>query len=108
MAPRSPSARLATISNHLEDREMSATTQIPDQLPWNPNCTKFPSLKNLPRLPNAPEGAAWVWGKDDQVWSICGLILLPPRSILIARIAGETEPVDAAACQGVSGRDPNR
>jgi hypothetical protein len=46
---------------------MTETTQAPDQLPWNPNCTKFPSRKDLPQLPGAPEGAAWVWGEEDQV-----------------------------------------
>ncbi len=46
---------------------MAESTQAPDQLPWNPNCSKFPSRKELPQLPGAPEGAAWVWGEDDQV-----------------------------------------
>lgn len=49
------------------------TTQLPDNLPWDPNCTQFPSRKELPNIPGAPEGAAWVWGKDDQV---CFFILI--------------------------------
>ncbi|KAJ5620076.1 hypothetical protein N7510_004060 [Penicillium lagena] len=44
----------------------SANTQNPAQLPWDPNCSRFPVRKDLPRLPDAPEGAAWVWGEDDQ------------------------------------------
>lgn len=43
------------------------SVQVPDTLPWDPNCTRFPSRKELPKLPGAPEDAAWVWGKDDAV-----------------------------------------
>ena len=46
---------------------MSSSTQVANKLPWDPNCTKFPSRKDLPKLPDAPDGAAWVWGKDDEV-----------------------------------------
>lgn len=69
MASRSSSARLSALSGHIENSrvKMIDSTQVPDQLPWDPNCAKFPSLKDLPQLPNAPEGAAWVWGEDDQV-----------------------------------------
>lgn len=45
------------------------STQAADHLPWNPNSTSFPTRKNLPKLPDAPDGAAWVWGKDDEVSS---------------------------------------
>lgn len=80
MVSPSPSARLSSISSHLDKMrareespsacksvKMSVETQNPNQLPWDPNCTRFPSLHELPKLPNAPEGAAWVWGDDDQV-----------------------------------------
>lgn len=36
-------------------------------LPWNPDSKSFPSRKELPKIDGAPEGAAWVWGKDDNV-----------------------------------------
>ena len=36
-------------------------------VPFDPNCTKFPSRKDVPKRADAPEGAAWVWGEDDQV-----------------------------------------
>ncbi|KAI9923614.1 hypothetical protein MW887_008536 [Aspergillus wentii] len=39
---------------------MSTTIQDPDQLPWDPNSTQFPSRKKLPTLPGAPEEAAWI------------------------------------------------
>ncbi|KAJ5883757.1 uncharacterized protein N7473_010643 [Penicillium subrubescens] len=57
---------------------MTETAQAPDQLPWNPNCTRFPSRKDLPQLPGAPEGAAWVWGEDDQLGR---LNLLTPQRV---------------------------
>ncbi|CEO58827.1 hypothetical protein PMG11_03529 [Penicillium brasilianum] len=57
---------------------MTETTQAPGQLPWNPNCTKFPSRQELPQLPGAPEGAAWVWGEDDQLGR---LNLLTPQRV---------------------------
>lgn len=46
---------------------MSSRVQVPDRLPWDPSCTRFPSRKELPTLTGAPEGAAWVWGEDDSV-----------------------------------------
>jgi hypothetical protein len=46
---------------------MSSSIQLASQLPWNPNSTQFPTRKDLPKLPGAPDGAAWVWGKDDEV-----------------------------------------
>ena len=67
------STRLSAISSHIDNKppsnnpKMSSSVQIPNQLPWNPNNTQFPSIKDLPKLPGAPEGAAWVWGKDDEV-----------------------------------------
>jgi len=34
---------------------------------FDPDATTFPLRKDLPRIPGAPEGAAWLWGKDDQI-----------------------------------------
>lgn len=39
----------------------------PTSIPWNPNCTKFPTRRELPKIEGAPEEAAWVWGEDDFV-----------------------------------------
>lgn len=66
MASRSIS-RLSAISSHIQNNPMLSSTQVASHLPWDPNNTKFPSRKDLPKLPGAPEGAAWVWGKDDEV-----------------------------------------
>jgi hypothetical protein len=67
------SSRLSAISSHIDNKppsnnpKMPPSIQIPDQLPWNPNNTQFPSIKDLPKLAGAPEGAAWVWGENDEV-----------------------------------------
>ncbi|KAJ5204404.1 uncharacterized protein N7498_005283 [Penicillium cinerascens] len=80
MAARSSSVRLSAISGQIENSrvKMTGSTQAPDQLPWDPNCARFPLRKELPRLPNSPEGAAWVWGKDDQLGR---LNLLTPERV---------------------------
>lgn len=36
-------------------------------IPFDPNSTKFPTRKELPEIPGAPPGAAWVWGENDYV-----------------------------------------
>lgn len=46
---------------------MLGSSKSPDELPWDPDNTSLPTRKNLPSIPGAPEGAAWVWGKDDYV-----------------------------------------
>jgi hypothetical protein len=50
-------------------------------IPWDPDCTSFPSRKNLPSIPGAPEDAAWVWGVDDNVGR---LNLLTPTRVKAA------------------------
>ncbi|OQE07731.1 hypothetical protein PENVUL_c012G01811 [Penicillium vulpinum] len=66
---------------------MSSTTQVANQLPWNPNNTKFPSQKELPNIPGAPDGAAWVWGKNDEVGR---LNLLTPQRVKASTAEIET------------------
>ncbi|KAL2006039.1 hypothetical protein VTN00DRAFT_9693 [Thermoascus crustaceus] len=73
---------------------LSGGQQSPDQLPWNPDSTKFPSRKDLPKIPGAPEGAAWVWGKDDYIGR---LNLLTPKRVKAASAeikSGEIVPLD--------------
>ena len=36
-------------------------------IPFDPNSNNFPTRKELPSIPGAPNGAAWVWGEDDNV-----------------------------------------
>jgi hypothetical protein len=38
-------------------------------IPWDPNCTIFPTRKELPEIPGAPAEAAWTWGESDYVRS---------------------------------------
>jgi hypothetical protein len=48
-----------------------AKIQNPNSIPWDPNNDIFPLRSELPKKipyhPDAPEDAAWVWGKDDYV-----------------------------------------
>jgi hypothetical protein len=53
--------RLSQVKDFLT-MEKTATT-----IPWDPNSTKFPTRKELPKIPGAPDDAAWVWGKEDNV-----------------------------------------
>ncbi|CAK1358560.1 hypothetical protein CB0940_06845 [Cercospora beticola] len=32
---------------------------------WNPDSKSFPTIHELPAIPDAPKYAAWFWGKDD-------------------------------------------
>ncbi|RJE22987.1 hypothetical protein PHISCL_04678 [Aspergillus sclerotialis] len=57
---------------------MAPSIQDPANFPWNPNNIQFPSRKELPKLAGAPEGAAWVWGKDDYLGR---LNLLTPQRV---------------------------
>ena len=53
-------------------------------LPWNPDSTSFPTRKELPKISDqAPEGAAWVWGSDDQLGRIN--LLTPTRVAAAAK-----------------------
>jgi hypothetical protein len=49
------------MSTHLQQREQQ------DPLPFDPASSTFPSLRDLPRVAGQPEGAAWVWGQNDEV-----------------------------------------
>ena len=34
---------------------------------WDPDSDNLPKLRDLPKIPGAPEHAAWFWGSDDEV-----------------------------------------
>ncbi|KAL4875327.1 hypothetical protein BJY04DRAFT_232698 [Aspergillus karnatakaensis] len=74
----SATRRLSQVADALTGR---AAGQNPNELPWNPNASRFPSRKELPKIPGAPDGAAWVWGKDDQIGR---LNLLTPARVKAA------------------------
>ena len=48
-------------------QSIMAETKDTKGLPFDPDATSFPSRKDVPRREDALEGAAWVWGKDDNV-----------------------------------------
>lgn len=50
-------------------------------IPWDPDCTIFPTRKELQPIEGAPKEAAWVWGKDD---GIGRLNLLTPTRVAAA------------------------
>ncbi|KAJ9196725.1 hypothetical protein DTO021D3_5195 [Paecilomyces variotii] len=86
----------ATISRRLGQATgfLTGGNQSSEQLPWNPDATRFPTRKELPKIPGAPEGAAWVWGKDDQIGR---LNLLTPKRVKAASAeikTGEVVPLN--------------
>lgn len=73
---------------------MFGKAQDPISLPWNPDNTSFPLRKDCSHQPGQPDGACWVWGKDDY----CGrLNLLTPARVKEAANeikTGESAPLD--------------
>jgi hypothetical protein len=56
--------RLTKVTDFLTMNKTATT------IPFEPDSTIFPTRKELPEIPGAPAGAAWVWGKDDYVSGI--------------------------------------
>jgi hypothetical protein len=71
----SPASRLSKITGAL------ASSSKSDVIPWNPDRTDFPTRRNLPSIPAAPPGAAWVWGPED---GLGRLNLLTPTRVAAA------------------------
>jgi hypothetical protein len=67
--------RLTKITDFLTFNKTATT------IPFDPNSTKFPLRKDLPIIPGAPPGAAWVWGKEDNLGR---LNLLTPARVAAA------------------------
>lgn len=59
---KSPASQRLTQIKDFLTMNKTATT-----IPWDPDCTKFPTRKELPQIPGAPPEAAWVWGENDNV-----------------------------------------
>ncbi|PGH36805.1 hypothetical protein GX50_00262 [[Emmonsia] crescens] len=73
---------------------MFNNAKSPDELPWDPDNTKFPLRKDLPKIDGAPDGAAWVWGKEDYLGR---LNLLTPTRVKAAAAeikTGEIVPLN--------------
>lgn len=105
MAPSSVTERIAQTAQFLQSTVLGV--QIPNQIPWSPDSKSFPSRKDLPKLPGAPEGAAWVWGEEDYV-CICTdySISIGRRHILVIhetdtnRTDWTTKSPHTKTCQG--------
>lgn len=67
--------RLTQVKDFLTGNKTATT------LPWDPDCTIFPTRNELPSIDGAPKEAAWVWGKDD---GIGRLNLLTPTRVAAA------------------------
>ncbi|TVY47917.1 hypothetical protein LOCC1_G001623 [Lachnellula occidentalis] len=69
--------RLSQVSDSLTGNKTATA------IPFSPDCTKFPSRKDVPRREDAPEGAAWVWGEDDYLGRVN--LLTPARVAAAAK-----------------------
>ncbi|KAL5390265.1 hypothetical protein DPSP01_001837 [Paraphaeosphaeria sporulosa] len=80
--------RLTQIKDFLTMNKTATT------IPWDPNSTKFPMRKELPKIPGAPDDAAWVWGNDDNIGRLN--LLTPSRVAAAAKEirTGEIVPVN--------------
>lgn len=61
--------------------------KTPMAIPWHANATSFPLRKDLPKIPGAPEDAAWVWGEEDYIGR---LNLLTPARVEAAAVEIKT------------------
>mgnify|MGYP001626704042 CR=1 FL=1 len=61
---QSPAGQRLTQIKDFLTMNKTATT-----IPFDPNSTKFPTRKELPKIEGAPKDAAWVWGENDFVSS---------------------------------------
>ncbi|KAH0158432.1 hypothetical protein KCU90_g9495, partial [Aureobasidium melanogenum] len=89
-APKSTtSTRLTQIKDFLT---MNKTASL--SMPFDPDSTIFPTRKELPTIPGAPEGAAWVWGENDNIGRLN--LLTPTRVAAAAKEikSGEIIPVN--------------
>lgn len=59
--PSTAQSRLTQVKDFLTFNKTATTA------PFDPDSTIFPTRKDLPPIPGAPAGAAWVWGENDYV-----------------------------------------
>jgi len=67
--------RLSQVKDFLTSSKTATT------VPFDPNCTSFPTRNEVPQILSAPPGAAWVWGADDYIGR---LNLLTPTRVKAA------------------------
>ena len=63
-------------------------------IPFDPDSSSLPSRHDLPKIPGAPSGAAWVWGSDDNLGRLN--LLTPTRIAAAAKLIkkGEVVPLN--------------
>ena len=77
----------------MQIRDFLTMNKTATTIPWDPDCTRFPTRKDLPKIPGAPDGAAWVWGDNDFIGRLN--LLTPSRVAAAAKEirTGEIVPV---------------
>ena len=68
--------RLSSISGQIKRPDTAATMDL--NIPFEADRDTFPKLEELPKIPGAPPGAAWVWGPED---GLGRLNLLTPKRV---------------------------
>lgn len=88
MAQSKTTARLTQLTDFITGNKTAM------EVPFDPNSTKFPTRKEHPKIPNAPDQAAWVWGEDDFLGRLN--LLTPSRVTAASREikSGEIVPVN--------------
>lgn len=56
-------SRLERIKNQF--LQTGSASGSKDKMVWDPEQDSFPLRKDLPKIPGAPDDAAWFWGEDD-------------------------------------------
>ncbi|KAL4805231.1 putative cyclase-domain-containing protein [Aspergillus unguis] len=59
---------------------------------FNPDATSLPLRRHLPAIPGSPEGAAWFWGKDDELGRLN--LLTPARTAAAAKLVESGQVVN--------------
>ncbi|EHY54209.1 hypothetical protein HRR83_008219 [Exophiala dermatitidis] len=72
---------LSNAGRRLGQLKESILGKTASEIPFDPEATSFPTRKNLPKIVGAPDEAAWVWGKDDNIGR---LNLLTPARVKAA------------------------
>jgi len=87
-------AKNSAVNRLSQIRDFLTMNKTATTIPWDPDCTKFPTRKELPKIAGAPDEAAWVWGEDDNIGRLN--LLTPTRVAAAAKEikTGEIVPVN--------------
>ncbi|RDW58048.1 hypothetical protein BP6252_13459 [Coleophoma cylindrospora] len=81
-------SRLSQVTDFLTGKKTATS------IPWDPDCTQFPTRKHVPRREGAPAESAWVWGENDYIGRLN--LLTPTRVTQAAKQikTGEIVPLN--------------